>query len=268
MYEMKRRTGIIFALVILCAVMVWNVIYIGVTLISDSNTSIVTDESSIVTFGQNEYFILNDMPQDSAQTTAAVGIVTIGQVELHLGEGVILSAFFIYFIIATNVQDYNLFPSQAKLNQSTRQKIYEVIEKNEGIHLREICRLLDKKMGVVQYHIYILENANLVNSMKDGRYKRFFVNHQDSPDEQLIIALLKRETTAKVLVLIYEHNGEGISHSELAKQLKSSSQAITWHIHKLADEGLILSTKKGCHKFYQIAPEYLPTLESVLEQYA
>ncbi|MHA1129691.1 MAG: winged helix-turn-helix transcriptional regulator [Candidatus Helarchaeota archaeon] len=264
---MKRRTGTIFALTILCAMMIWNIIYIGAVLVTNTGSLKTVDRHPTATFGQNVYLIVNDMPHISSQSTSSVGIISITQAELQVSNGLILSAFFIYFIIATNVQDYNLFPSQAKLNQSTRQKIYELIESNEGIHLREICRLLDKKMGVIQYHVHILENSNLVSSMKDGRYKRFFVNHQDSPEEQMIISLLKRETTAKVLVLIYENNGAGISHSAIANQLKSTSQAITWHIHKLSDARLIITTKKGCQKFYQIAPNYLPQLESVLKNY-
>jgi predicted transcriptional regulator len=204
------------------------------------------------------------MPSGTIQAADIGGVVVITQSNLMMAGGVVISAFFIYFIIATNVQDFNLFPSHAKLNQSTRQQIFDVIAQNEGIHLREICRTLDKKMGVIQYHIYVLENANLINSMKDGRYKRFFVNHQDSPEQRTVIALLQRETTGKILNLIYEMNGNGISHSSIAKEIGSSSQALTWHVNKLKNEGIILSSKRGTQKYYQINPQFLPVLESLL----
>ncbi len=236
--------------------------------VSNEITSNNVNDSQITGFGQSQDLILNDMMVDPVQKTRSVGIVTISQLEVNFAGGIILSSFFVYFIIATNVQDYNLFPSQAKLNQSTRQKIYELIEKNEGIHLREICRLLDKKMGVIQYHINVLEGANLVHSMKDGRYKRFFVNHQDAPEERVLISLLNRDTTAKVLLKIYENNGEGISHSTIAHQLKATSQAITWHIHKLEDAGILLTAKIGCQKVYHINPAYISSLESVLSNFS
>ncbi|MFX1294319.1 MAG: winged helix-turn-helix transcriptional regulator [Promethearchaeota archaeon] len=252
----KRKAGIIFATVILCVTMIWNIIYIGVVLLTNNNASIMVEGSTISVMEQNDHLIVNDIHPQSTDDMNTVG------------GSLIISSFFVYFIIATNIQDYNLFPSQVKLNQPTRQKIYQLIEENEGIHLREICRRLEKEMGCIQYHLHILENANLISSMKDGRYKRFFVNYRDIPEERVLIALLKRETTAKVLILIYKHNGDGISHSAIAKQLKSTSQAVTWHIHKLDNANIISITKRGCQKFYQISPDYLPALESVLEKYS
>jgi predicted transcriptional regulator len=204
------------------------------------------------------------MQSMSGSTSDAMGVLMITQNQIQTAEGFVLSSFFIYFIIATNVSNYNLFPSQVKLNQSTRQQIYNIIEQNEGIHLREICRMLDRKMGVIQYHIYVLESANLINSLKDGRYKRFFINHQDSPEKRIVISLLQRETTAKILNLILQHNGEGISHSTIAKELDSSSQAITWHTQKMMDANVITVLKYGCQKYYQINPTFVPIIESLV----
>jgi len=213
---------------------------------------------------QNDHLIVNDMQSMSGSTSDAMGVLMITQNQIQTAEGFVLSSFFIYFIIATNVSNYNLFPSQVKLNQSTRQQIYNIIEQNEGIHLREICRMLDRKMGVIQYHIYVLESANLINSLKDGRYKRFFINHQDSPEKRIVISLLQRETTAKILNLILQHNGEGISHSTIAKELDSSSQAITWHTQKMMDANVITVLKYGCQKYYQINPTFVPIIESLV----
>ena len=262
----RRKLGVVFALTILCAVLIWNIVYFGIVLLTDNNAPFCSESSNLSVLDQNQHLILNDLHMDSSQGTG--GVMTISLEEVGAADVFIISSFFIYFMIATNVQDYNLFPSQATLNQSTRKKIYKIIEENEGIHLREICRLLDKKMGVCQYHIYALEKANLISSMKDGRYKRFFVNHKGAPEERQLISLLRRESTAKILILIYEHNSKGISHSAIAKELDSTSQAVTWHIHKLDDAGIILINRQGCQKFYQINPDYLPTLENLLPQYS
>jgi len=213
---------------------------------------------------QNENMVVNDISPASTDSIDAIGVMLITQSQVEVAEGFVLSSFFIYFIIATNVSNYNLFPSQVKLNQSTRQQIYNIIEQNEGVHLREICRMLDKKMGVIQYHIYVLESANLINSLKDGRYKRFFINHLDSPEKQIIISLLQRETTAKVLNLILQNNDGGMAHSAIAKELDASSQAITWHIQKMMDSEVITVIKHGCQKYYQITPKFLPILESLM----
>ncbi|MDD1778895.1 MAG: winged helix-turn-helix transcriptional regulator [Candidatus Helarchaeota archaeon] len=265
MFKSKRDVGIALTLLVLCAFLMWSVFCLGFALATKSNTLFASDNLNLSMFAQNENLIINDMSPASTESTEAIGVMVITQSQVEVAEGFVLSSFFIYFIIATNVSNYNLFPSQIKLNQSTRQQIYNIIEQNEGVHLREICRMLDKKMGVVQYHIYVLESANLINSLKDGRYKRFFVNHLDSPEKKIVISLLQRETTAKVLSLILQNNNnEGIAHSAIAKELDASSQAITWHIQKMMDAEVITVMKHGCQKYYQITPKFLPILESLM----
>ena len=263
-FKSKRDVGIVLTLLVVCAFLMWSVFCIGFALATKSNTLFGSDNLNIAMLSQNEDLIINDMSSASTQSTDAVGVIIITQNQVKVAEGFVLSSFFIYFIIATNVSNYNLFPSQVKLNQSTRQQIYNLIEQNEGVHLREICRLMDKKMGVIQYHIYVLESANLINSLKDGRYKRFFINHLDSPEKQIIISLLQRETTAKVLNLILQNNDGGMAHSAIAKELDASSQAITWHIQKMMDADVITMMKHGCQKYYQITPKFLPIIESLV----
>jgi len=254
------------ALMMLFAFLVWNVIYVGVVFITKNNTPVNTKELQVPSIIQNGQLIINDMQSSPLPNTDTVGVIIITQNQIQISDGLIISAFFIYFIIATNISNYNLFPSQVMLNQSTRQKIYEVIVENEGVHLREICRIMDKKMGVVQYHLYVLENANLINSIKDGRYKRFFVNHKGAPEEQIVMCFLNREKTSKILDLIYQNNGRGITHGNIAKELNSTSQAVSWHIQKLKNAGVILATKQGSSKIYQVTQEFLPILDSFLQK--
>ena len=264
MFKSKKDVGIVLTLLVLCAFLMWSVFCIGFALVTKNNALFGSNNLNLSMLSQNENMVVNDISPASTDSIDAIGVMLITQSQVEVAEGFVLSSFFIYFIIATNVSNYNLFPSQVKLNQSTRQQIYNIIEQNEGVHLREICRMLDKKMGVIQYHIYVLESANLINSLKDGRYKRFFINHLDSPEKQIIISLLQRETTAKVLNLILQNNDGGMAHSAIAKELDASSQAITWHIQKMMDSEVITVIKHGCQKYYQITPKFLPILESLM----
>ena len=53
------------------------------------------------------------------------------------------------------------------LDQETRNSIFQLIKDNEGLHFRKICRMLDKKMGVVQYHVSVLEKGNFIRSVRE-----------------------------------------------------------------------------------------------------
>ena len=158
------------------------------------------------------------------------------------------------------------FKKEDVLEQGTRNSIYELIKYNEGLHFRKICRLLDKKMGVVQYHVSVLEKHGLIRSIRDGRYKCFFATNKEennniSPDErnpeiealrETIITSLRRKTP-QVLIrhLIQEKSA---SHQTLSNIAQVSPQAITFHTQRLQSFGIIESLKEGRQKFYSLSP--------------
>lgn len=161
------------------------------------------------------------------------------------------------------------------LEQGTRQAIFETIQKNPGLHFRRICRALDKKMGVVQYHVSVLEKNGLIRSIRDGRYKCFFaednndmVSPDDRPTEEMqtlresIITSLRRKTPQ--LLITHLAKEETASHQTLSNVASVSPQAITFHTQKLQKEGIIESEKQGRQKFYSLSQQAREITESLM----
>jgi predicted transcriptional regulator len=166
--------------------------------------------------------------------------------------------------------------SEDILSQQTRNDIYKLIEQNEGSHFRKICRELDKKMGVVQYHLNVLEKNGLIRSVKDGRYKCFFATskgsstdykpQQDLNPEQkqvreIVITAMKRDTPKKIIDHLRE-NQHG-SHQDLARISEVSPQAITFHCQRLLELGIIGSDKMGRQKYYSLSPAVVAILKFI-----
>ncbi|MHA1146300.1 MAG: winged helix-turn-helix transcriptional regulator [Candidatus Helarchaeota archaeon] len=197
---------------------------------------------------------------DATTTNTVVGPVKQSSIFFLEGMGALAIG------IGLNVYSEFFQPVESKieLQQNTRNRIYTLIAEEEGIHLREICRRMNKRMGVVQYHIYVLERAGIISSYKDGRYRRFFTNGNGfDTAHAALISLLKRPTTNKILTHVIQE--QEISHAELASLLGISSQAITWHIKKIEQHDLIISVKEGKQKIYHLNPEMKPLLMSLLE---
>jgi len=168
------------------------------------------------------------------------------------------------------------FKKEDVLEQGTRNTIYELIEKNPGLHFRKICRILDKKMGVVQYHIGVLEKIGLVRAIRDGRYKCFFadndVNNNVSPDDrdpekqhlrETIITSLRRKTPKTLIT--YLATETIASHQSLSTIAKVSPQAITFHTQRLQSFGIIESQKEGRQKFYTLSPSARQITENLMK---
>jgi predicted transcriptional regulator len=150
------------------------------------------------------------------------------------------------------------------LSQETRNSIFELIKQNEGLHFRKICRMLDKKMGVVQYHVSVLEKSGMIRSIRDGRYKCFFAsdslkNRNLSPEQRNPVEDQLRETivtsmrrkTPQVLIKHLARNNEA-SHQALSDAAGVSPQAITFHTQRLQNFNIIESKKDGRQKFYSL----------------
>ena len=169
------------------------------------------------------------------------------------------------------------FKKEDVLEQGTRNTIYELIDKNPGLHFRKICRILDKKMGVVQYHIGVLEKIGLVRAIRDGRYKCFFASNQEedsnvSPDDrdpekqmlrETIITSLRRKTPKTLIT--YLAREKIASHQSLSTVAKVSPQAITFHTQRLQSFGIIESQKEGRQKFYTLSPSAKQITENLMK---
>jgi predicted transcriptional regulator len=122
-------------------------------------------------------------------------------------------------------------------------------------------------MGVVQYHISVLEKSNFIRSVKDGLYKCFFSlknkaevykPQQDLTFEQKrtregLIAAMKRDTP-KCIINHLIQQGKA-SHQTLAEICGVSPQAITFHCQRLSNINLIQPTKIGRQKYYILSQE-------------
>lgn len=151
------------------------------------------------------------------------------------------------------------------LSQKTRADIFHLIDQNEGMHFRKICRKLDKKMGVVQYHISVLEKHGYIKSIKDGRYKCFFSEKHTAQEQyrmqqltseqkelrQYLITSMKRKTPKTIITTLMDDGR--VSHQELAELCDVSPQAITFHCQRLGELSLISSEKIGRQKYYQLS---------------
>jgi len=122
-------------------------------------------------------------------------------------------------------------------NMSTRGEIIAFILTNPGVYLREISDDLALPMGVVQYHLQVLGKNGELEEYRSGRYRRFFGANRYPEGERRVLALLRQGTSGRILVALAQ---EPLSHLRLARALGISSQALSWHMRRLREMGIVL----------------------------
>src|SRR5947199_1162980 len=78
----------------------------------------------------------------------------------------------------------------------TRKDLYDFVRKNPGFHLRELSRALNLSITLADYHLRFLEKHELITSLMDGEYKRFY---QCSTPGQAEVRAALTEAEKKIL---------------------------------------------------------------------
>jgi predicted transcriptional regulator len=136
------------------------------------------------------------------------------------------------------------------LDQPTRIEINSYIQKNPGIHFRGICDGLGLSVGVVQYHLYVLEKGGCITSYSDGQNKRYFQADTFTQQEKALVSLARHSTAGEILKLLSQN--PSILHRDIAACLSVSSQALTWQMNQLKEAGLINAEKESVNVRYSL----------------
>jgi predicted transcriptional regulator len=106
-----------------------------------------------------------------------------------------------------------------------------------GAHFSKIRDDLQLGTGETQHHLRQLEHDGVVESRKDGDYRRYYPADQFSAFEQRVLGHLRRETQRGILVALLED--PRASAGDIATQLDVSRPTISKHAARLEEAGLL-----------------------------
>ena len=145
------------------------------------------------------------------------------------------------------------------LKLGTRHDIYQFIDENPGVHVREIARKLDISRGSVRHHIKQLKKYDLIEERFDYNYKRIYPKNKISSIEKDLLKLLRQEVPRRIF--IYLLFSISFSQKELSQEMELSPNTINFHLQKLlkigviekadVENGVILANKDISYKMYK-----------------
>lgn len=146
-------------------------------------------------------------------------------------------------------------PDESGLSLPTRKDIFEHVEANPGIHFNQLKRDLDMETGLLQYHLNELEDHDVLESGEYQGKRRIFVSRELDDEERAILAVLRYETTRRILLYLLE---EGPArNSDIAEAVGVTPATISWHLSNLVDGGIVDSVVDGRTTRYEVQNEDL-----------
>ncbi len=136
------------------------------------------------------------------------------------------------------------------LQLDTRRRIYELIFKSPGLHFREIARKLDIRIGVLEYQLDILDKQELIVKKKDGYYTRYFIRDKISPQEKIIISLLRLKVPRHIVLFLYFNPFS--CNKDMLNEFDMPPSTLSYYLRKMIRADILKDEVRGRNTFYTI----------------
>jgi len=145
------------------------------------------------------------------------------------------------------------------LELETRRAIYNLVLAQPGLHLREIQRQLGMHINLVEYHLHHLMVSELVVSLQEGGYNRFFatqaagegsnVDRLTSQDKR-VLGMMRQPMPLRIMVyLLATGNAQ---HKNVCDHLGCAPSTLTYHMKKLVKARIVVQRSAGEGKGYHL----------------
>jgi predicted transcriptional regulator len=145
------------------------------------------------------------------------------------------------------------------LELETRRTIYNLVLSQPGLHLREIQRQLEMHVNLVEYHLHHLVASELVVSVQEGGYNRFFPSQSPgsggsvdrlTSTEKRILGLLRQPMPLRIMVYLLAAGTT--QHKDVCDHLGCAPSTLTYHMKKLVKAGVVGQRTAGEGKGYSL----------------
>jgi len=124
----------------------------------------------------------------------------------------------------------------------TRRRVRSHIESNPGVHFNAVSRNLGIATGQTQYHLRRLLRADRLDSAEICGRTHYYPDGY-STREQAAIALLRRETTRELVMLLLDRGRT--TPAMLTEELGIARSTVEWHLSNLAEYDLVEKEYEG-----------------------
>ena len=123
------------------------------------------------------------------------------------------------------------------LRHKTRKRIFNYIEKNPGLHIRELSRKMNIPMSTLDYHLRNLEKNGFIEINTRSRFGRIYATKNIGVMSKNLITALRQKTSRNIILYLYLQLNA--SQIELSKELDLSITTIAKHTKRLEKLGII-----------------------------
>lgn len=148
------------------------------------------------------------------------------------------------------------------LTNPTRKQILFLIQNYPGMHIRELCSFMNKKVGTIMAHLRILEATDYIRTKNFENFKPTLLFLKNYPDTYDLFFLIKKNINAYQLLQLLINNQFTIT--ELSSHLDLHHSTIQYHLDKLERLNLIIRITEDQVTKFTFNKDYLNLFQEFL----
>ena len=123
------------------------------------------------------------------------------------------------------------------LKLEIRQELYSFINKNPGLHVREISRKIKIPLGTVRHHLNYLKKLEIIEEKNYKNKKQIFITGKVSKEDKELLALFRKKIPCQIYIhLMYRFI---FTRKDLSKELEVDPGTISYYLKKMIKMGII-----------------------------
>ncbi|WP_178917919.1 helix-turn-helix domain-containing protein [Natronomonas gomsonensis] len=143
------------------------------------------------------------------------------------------------------------------LEHETRERIHDRITDSPGVSLSALADDLDTPLSTVRHHLRVLERERLVTSRKLRGNRRLFPIGTENEE---LAAALEKDSSAAIIDVLRTYGAATVG--DIVDEVETSYSTVSYHLSRLADDGLVVQEKDGASKVTRLAPSVRSTLDN------
>jgi predicted transcriptional regulator len=138
------------------------------------------------------------------------------------------------------------------LENRRRSKIYATIQKNPGVHIRQLQRILGMPLASLQYHLNYMARRSVVIEEKSEHYTRYYYKPLEAEDKK-VLSVLRQKRMREIVMLILVN--KKAKYRFIVETLKLSPSTVSFYLKYLLNDCIVERTKIGYENIYTLKDE-------------
>ena len=135
------------------------------------------------------------------------------------------------------------------LELELRNKIFNLVSRYAGSHLRELERKSNIPYSTLKYHLHFLARHDLIIE-KTGKGNVLYYPKTVKPEDMELLGLLRQKNIRKILLFLLNHNNCTLKELEEFTGLAPST--VSWYLNDLINRGIIRKRNLGNKTIYEL----------------